>query len=253
MIKAKEVLNLVEDICNYYNMEVIIKKDCSILQKNLEDGKTIGFCNVQRFYLKLLQLMKETNENIFATGDVDTIYNTWSKKDLDTIDSLSKNANMEMEEEKADIYIAAEKYKNSHIKTFVENYDITLEEAKKSGTYRFSIIENAQLKEWFNGINIFEDDEDEVECGVVKRGIVILEFGNIDIELNLFKDNSKTTLYYYVCTKGITEDGQYVWDSFDETGNEIQSEDEIDNLEKAMFQELIRFIKFKKLSWSIPN
>ena len=84
---------------------------------------------------------------------------------------------------------------------------------------------------------------------------MVLEFGNIDIELNSTgRMDEKNLLDMITCIKYLNEDtNKGEWMTYEFTDTEITSEEQLDNLEEIMYNDLIRFAKEKNLTWSKLN
>ena len=127
-----------------------------------------------------------------------------------------------------------------------ENYRISFEEARKMDCYKFSLKEINKLKEYkilFNEVS--EDDEGYY------GGLEVLEFGNIDIELNVTKSVSeKNVLDFFICIK--RKEG---WESYDFSYYTLKYEDlkDIETLERVMYRELMIFAEKHNLYWSRLN
>ena len=127
-----------------------------------------------------------------------------------------------------------------------ENYHISFEEAREKDYYKFSLKEINKLKEYkvlFNEVS----ENDECYYG----GLEVLEFGNIDIELNVTKSVSeKNVLDFFICIK--RKEG---WESYDFSDYILKYEDlkDIETLERVMYRELMIFAEKHNLYWSGLN
>lgn len=129
-------------------------------------------------------------------------------------------------------------------------YNIPFEIAKNMKEYKFSLKNEdiPVLEEYrflFNEIS--EDDNDYY------GGEEVLEFGNIDIELNITKRASeykKNILDFFICIK--TKEG---WESYDFSDYTLTLEDlkDVETLERTMYRELMKYAKKYNLYWSKYN
>lgn len=131
---------------------------------------------------------------------------------------------------------------------FKENYNITLEEAKSMDGYKFSLKDGKVLEKYKVSFNEIAEEDDNYYGGEE-----VLEFYNIDIELNITKrssENMKNILDFYVCVKG--DNG---WNSHDFSEYELKYDDlkDIDTLERVMFREMMRYAEKYNLYWSRKN
>lgn len=119
-----------------------------------------------------------------------------------------------------------------------ENYSIKLEDAKKMKDYVFSV--GSTIEELKN-ISTCESAYDDVP--------VILEFGNIDIEITIYDGDNGFYLGYYACAK----DDNGEWSSYDAVDAAVVIPDSEEKLEKDMFDILMKFAEKEGLYWSKGN
>ncbi|APH21021.1 hypothetical protein [Clostridium botulinum] len=121
----------------------------------------------------------------------------------------------------------------------MENYNIDFEEAKEMNIYKHSkYVED--IKKYFKNYKI-ED----------KEVIAYLELGNICIELNIDNFEGEKSLDYYVsfkCLERYSKDGEWYSD-YEPLNNKV----DLDDLEKDMFNCLIKSAKETNLKWSKLN
>ncbi|NFF77669.1 hypothetical protein FCV38_11920 [Clostridium sporogenes] len=114
----------------------------------------------------------------------------------------------------------------------MENYTISFEEAKSMNIYKYSkYVED--IEEYFKN---YKNKDKEV--------IADLEFGNICIELNIDNFEGEKLLDYYVSFKC----GEWYSD-YEPLNNKV----DLDNLEKNMYNCLIKYAKENNLKWSKLN
>jgi len=122
-----------------------------------------------------------------------------------------------------------------------ENYNITFEQAKELNIYKYTQSHTIEeLKDFKSIKDIY-----------INNNLVVLELGNIDIELTI-SDAGEGELIsgYYICTVNDKGNDVIEWESYD------WAEDEViitDNLERDMFNIMIKYAKENKLYWSRPN
>lgn len=128
-------------------------------------------------------------------------------------------------------------------------YGVPFEVAKHMKCYKYEFSECKNIDEVKRKFN--EVSYDDVYIGA----LVVLEFGNIDIELNSTgRMEEKNLLDMIVCIKYLDEGtSKGEWMTYEFTGTEITSEEQLDNLEEIMYNDLIRFAKEKNLTWSKLN
>lgn len=80
--------SLLKEIVEYYQYRYQICIDGTVKKFN-EDGGYILLNSINQALMNLLHTMEETNHNLFETGDIESLYNTWSKKQIDFIKSLA--------------------------------------------------------------------------------------------------------------------------------------------------------------------
>lgn len=131
-----------------------------------------------------------------------------------------------------------------------------LEEAKQRSDYKFTLngIENC-----IDGIRHNWMD-DMLENGDPYRGIVVMEVGFVDIEVNIFTEEQigntsggkVPVIGYFVCVKGEKE-----WRSDDYTEDPVQVDWNADNwveqLERDMFKSLDKYVAEKGYSYDHAN
>lgn len=90
---------LLKEICNWYGYKVkeengqyVIDNGCSdysleFVGKRAEIGH-FEYQDINSALKDWVNTMEETNENIYATGDVDNKYNTWSREEIEFIKSI---------------------------------------------------------------------------------------------------------------------------------------------------------------------
>lgn len=131
-----------------------------------------------------------------------------------------------------------------------------LEEAKQRSDYKFTLngIENC-----IDGIR-HNWMEDMIENGDPYRGIVVMEVGFVDIEVNIFTEEQigntsggkAPVIGYFVCVKGEEE-----WRSDDYTEDLVQVDWNADNwveqLERDMFKSLDKYVAEKGYSYDHAN
>lgn len=126
----------------------------------------------------------------------------------------------------------------------MENYDITLAKAKAQ-----TALEYLYSEEGYS----FEDATSNFKGNVILTTRVLI-FGFIDVEVNVYKDETgPATFEYFCCTRG--NDNDFEWTSYDFTGispdfNTIKNDEE---LEADMFKALMTYAKEQGLFWSQPN
>lgn len=79
--------NLLKEVFEYYEYKYEICEEGKVKQFN-EDGGYKLHSSVDKALIEWVNTMKDTNKNIFETGDVESLYNTWSKEQIDFIKSL---------------------------------------------------------------------------------------------------------------------------------------------------------------------
>lgn len=122
-----------------------------------------------------------------------------------------------------------------------ENYNIPFQQAQQMNEYSFKSATQYSLSE-LNGI-ISRNNGNEINDAVF-----ILEFGNIDIELNILPlDNNYYDIGYFVCIKSANG-----WQSDDYTDKEFNITD-LDNIEEIMYNELMKYASSHNLYWSKEN
>ena len=138
--------------------------------------------------------------------------------------------------------------RNQAVKIYGE-YGVPFEVAKRMRGYKYEFSECKNIDEVKRKFN--EVSYDDVYIGA----LVVLEFGNIDIELNSTgRMEEKNLLDMIVCIKYLDEGtSKGEWMTYEFTGTEITSEEQLDNLEEIMYNDLIRFAKEKNLTWSKLN
>ncbi|NCI19789.1 hypothetical protein EJM73_09135 [Clostridium botulinum] len=121
----------------------------------------------------------------------------------------------------------------------MDNYNISFEEAKLMKIYKHSkYVED--IKEY---LNKYKNDDKEI--------IADLEFGNIAIELNIDNFKGKKSLNYYVsfkCLERYSSDGEW-YSNYKPLNNKVG----LDNLEKDMYNCLMKYAKENNLKWSRLN
>lgn len=127
----------------------------------------------------------------------------------------------------------------------MENYNISLEEARKTGLYKFTSCGMNRVKEIRNILKLGKS---------VEEVMFVLEFGHIDIEMTIREDN---ILDYYVCIERSDDrfcEGK-TWESFECVGtfkiSDIESNE--DKIEEDMFKTLMKCAKENNLTWSTLN
>ena len=121
-----------------------------------------------------------------------------------------------------------------------ENYNITFEDAKTLGIYKYTqshIIEALKDFKSIKEINIYNDP-------------VVLELGNIEIGLIVSDTGEELIIGYFVCVKYDKGNNIIEWESYDWVEDEVII---TDNLEKDMFNIMMKFAKENNLYWSRPN
>lgn len=81
-------VDLLREIFEYYQYKYEVCSDGTVKEFNEDGGYTL-YNSVDGVLQKLVYTMEETNKNLYETGDIEEIYNTWSKEQLDFIKSLS--------------------------------------------------------------------------------------------------------------------------------------------------------------------
>lgn len=119
---------------------------------------------------------------------------------------------------------------------FKDNYNIPFEEARKMDMYKFvsDVEEMSQL---------YQLIENRTEDRIIP---VMLEFGFADIEVNVESDYSAE---YYICIK----DAEGNWQSLDYSGDEMLQTDDIEKLEKHMYECLVKYARENNVYLSIGN
>lgn len=82
-------VKLLEEIFEYYQCKYEIYADGTVKEFNKDEEYNL-YNSVDDVLYKWINTMEETNKNLFETGDIEEIYNTWSKKQIDFIKSLPK-------------------------------------------------------------------------------------------------------------------------------------------------------------------
>ena len=77
-----------------------------------------------------------------------------------------------------------------------------------------------------------------------------MELGNIDIELTISDTGEELIAGYYICVKYDKGNNIIEWESYDWVEDEVII---TDNLEKDMFNIMMKFAKENNLYWSRPN
>lgn len=134
-------------------------------------------------------------------------------------------------------------------KNLIDEYNIKFEDAREKKQYSFKRIPQEKLleyKEIFNSSTLEHED--------FEAAVEVLEFGNIDIELNINHSgdiNKKNVFSLFVC-KNTKTNG---WESFRFSNYEFKESDfdSSETLEKIMYEELIKVAKENNLSWSKLN
>ena len=128
----------------------------------------------------------------------------------------------------------------------MENYKITLEDAKKMGIYKFK-KELCYCKEEILDVIINNKQLRKNQC-ISDNILDIVQFGNIDIELTVHNCDGVLDIGYFVCAK-YKEIG---WESVDYAYKDFELED-IDNIEEVMFNAMMEFAEINNLHWSKLN
>lgn len=124
-----------------------------------------------------------------------------------------------------------------------ENYDITLEKAKEKNFYKFTqILEPKEIKRQLDN-HTFK----------LSNTPIILEFGNIDIELSAHNiGNESWYARYFICVK---TDGNNPfnkgWESFDYADAKVNFY--VEDIEKEMFNIMMATARKYNLYWSKSN
>ena len=127
---------------------------------------------------------------------------------------------------------------------FEENYDITLEEAKEKDFYKFT--QKLELKE-------IKKQLDNNTFDLSDNTPIVLEFGNVDIELTIHDvDNTSWDVGYFICYKN-DEDNTFNrgWESFDYADVEVDFD--VEDIEKEMFNIMMDIARKNDLYWSKLN
>ena len=128
-------------------------------------------------------------------------------------------------------------------------YGVPFKVAKKMKCYKYEFSECKNIDEVKQKFNEVSYNDSYIGA------LVVLEFGNIDIELNSTgRMDEKNLLDMITCIKYLNEDtNKGEWMTYEFTDTEITSEEQLDNLEEIMYNDLIRFAKEKELTWSKLN
>lgn len=132
---------------------------------------------------------------------------------------------------------------------FKENYNIDFEEAKNMSCYKFTLKDEITLKTYQKLFNEIAENDDNYYGGKE-----VLEFGSVDIELNVTTRSSErkeNILDFYICEKTKT----HGWCSHDFSNYVIKEEDlsSVESLERVMFEQLMIYAKNNSLYWSKLN
>lgn len=128
-------------------------------------------------------------------------------------------------------------------------YDVPFDVARQMDCYKYGFGECSDINEVKEKFNEFSHDD------IYIGGLVVLEFGNIDIELNSTGSiEEKNILDMITCIRTLPQtESDSGWITYEFTGTEITSIEQLDNLEKLMYDDLMRFAKEKDLKWSKLN
>ncbi|MDF2880207.1 MAG: hypothetical protein K0R54_764 [Clostridiaceae bacterium] len=80
-------VDLLKEVLEYYEYKYEICADSTVKEFNKDKGYRL-YNSVDEALSEWVITMEETNKNLFETGDVEEIYNTWSKEQIDFIKSL---------------------------------------------------------------------------------------------------------------------------------------------------------------------
>jgi len=121
----------------------------------------------------------------------------------------------------------------------MENYNIPFETARTMDCYKFTNANPCKTKEEMIAF---------VNKDYVKNSVpAVLEFGNVDIELSFNDEESIDEGGFFVCVKYAGEG----WRSDDYTEDEVSND--LGDLEKNMFECLMKYAKTNNLYWSKEN
>lgn len=99
-------LKLLKDICDWYNYTLTLEHGVIKMSNIPEDpeirelyaGQQLDYTTVDDALKDWLSTLEDTNISIYETGDVDDLYNTWSKKEIDFIKNLCGINTTELDE-----------------------------------------------------------------------------------------------------------------------------------------------------------
>lgn len=130
-----------------------------------------------------------------------------------------------------------------------ENYNISLTEAKNSKEYKYTIKPKEEIEKLINSLKT-NKSMNELKEDVY----AVLEFGNIDIELNVLNSNGLVDIGYITCKRFLNENNEVEWETHGYTDN-IKTFDisDFSNLEEVMFNTLMRYADKYILKYSEPN
>ena len=126
-----------------------------------------------------------------------------------------------------------------------KNYSVTFADAKQMKEYKFTKPTEDKMQH-YREIFKCSSDEDYYDAA-----LEVLEFGNIDIELNVTYSNSKekkNLLDFFICYKCKNNE----WESHGFSNYKLKEEDlsSSEMLESVMFREMIKYAQKHNLHWN---
>lgn len=78
---------LLMNVLNYYNCttSITINKEIHVTEQG---GKIRKYTSIEQALADWITTMEETNLSIYETGDVDTLYNTWTEEEIELVKGL---------------------------------------------------------------------------------------------------------------------------------------------------------------------
>lgn len=80
-------IELLKEVFEYYQCRYEICINGTVKEFKEHGGYKL-YSSIETALKEWVDTMEETNQNLFETGDVDEIYNTWSKEQIDFIKSF---------------------------------------------------------------------------------------------------------------------------------------------------------------------
>lgn len=130
-----------------------------------------------------------------------------------------------------------------------EKYNLSLTEAKKSKDYKYEYKSKEETDKLINSLN-----SDKSMKGIKEDVYAVLEFGNIDIELNVLNNDGLIDIGYVVCIRFLNENNELEWETHGYTDDiKIFDIGDLENLEEIMFNTLMKYADKHNLKYSEPN